>query len=563
VTRTLGVLFAIALAAAPALPAAARAPVSGRDGMVVSAESHATDVGLAVLAQGGNAFDAAVAVGFALAVTHPAAGNLGGGGFCVALTADGETLFLDFREVAPAAATAGMYLDAAGEVVPGLSTKTHLAVGVPGSVAGLLRLLADHGTWTREEILAPAIALARDGFPVSPHLHRALENDRSLLTSWPHTAALFFPGGEALAAGAPLRQRDLAGTLERIARRGEADFYEGRTAALFLAEMECGDGLVTAADLRAYRPVYREPFVFTMGPHEFITPSPPSSGGIVLAQILGLVDLGELARAGFNSAEYVRRVVEAERLAYADRNHYLGDPGFVNVPVAELVSTEYLAARRLLLPAEGAGCSDSVGAGIVEPMHTTHYCVADGAGNVVAVTTTLNDSFGTGALVPGAGFLLNNEMDDFSAKPGAPNLYGLTGADANAIAPGKRMLSSMTPTIVCENGEFLLTMGAAGGGRIITACLQIYLNVALFGMDIADALAAGRFHHQWLPDRIDYEPHALSLDAWIALRDMGYSLRGRTGLARAAAILHTPDGLYTGAADPRGGGKAAGFTFSP
>jgi gamma-glutamyltranspeptidase/glutathione hydrolase len=528
-----------------------------------------------VLEAGGNAFDAAVAVGFALAVTHPLAGNLGGGGFCVAARADGRLLALDFREVAPAAAHRDLYLGADGEVVPGLSTDTHLAVGVPGSVDGLLRLLEEHGTLPRGDVLAPAIALARDGFRVSPFLAAALDEHRERLAVFPATRRVFFADGEPLRAGDPLVQADLAITLEAIAAEGRAGFYEGRVAELLTAEMERAGGILRPEDLRAYRAKWREPFVFRDGEYELVTPPLPSSGGIVIAQILGLWDGEGAVAAGWGSAGYVSRLVEAERLAYADRNHWLGDADFVDVPVERLVSEEYLARRRALLPEEGAGRSTAVGPGdpsaaaepegggagarvVAEPAETTHYCVVDRDGAAVSVTTTLNAWFGMGAVVPGAGFLLNNEMDDFSAKPGVPNLYGLVGTDANSIEPGKRMLSSMTPAVVLRDGEPWLVLGTPGGSTIVTTVLQIHLNVTRFGMNVRQAVDAPRFHHQWLPDEIRVEAFGLSPDTRRILEAAGYVVREEGAIGRAAAIMRLPDGRLAGWADRRGRGKAAG-----
>lgn len=527
--------------------------------MVVSVESHASEVGIEILKAGGNAFDAAAAVGFALAVTHPEAGNLGGGGFCVGLTAAGESFALDFRETAPAAATRDMFLDFDGKPIPGKSMRSHLAAGTPGSVEGLLQLVETRGKLDRRQVLAPAIRLAREGFPVSKELHTELARAAERLNVHAATRAIFFPDGEPLAFGTVLKQPDLAATLEAIARDGKTGFYEGHIANLIVAEMKRGGGIITADDLKGYRARDRKPFIFRSGEDEIITMPLPSSGGITLAQILGLADLGKLKDAGWGSARYVHLLAEAERLAYADRNFFLGDPEFNKVPVDRLISSEYLAERRKLMPDGRAGKSQGVTHGHPEAMQTTHYCVVDSSGNVAAVTTTLNGSFGMGAVVTGAGFLLNNEMDDFSIKPGEPNAYGLTGAEANAIAPGKRMLSSMTPTIVRKDGRFFMTIGSPGGSTIITTVLQIYLNATLFGMNIRDAIDAPRVHHQWLPDNILHEAHALSPDTIEILRTMGYSLKEAESIGVAAGIMRTSDGLLAGHADRRGDGAAAGY----
>lgn len=533
-------------------------PVFAKHGMVVSAEPHATDAGVEILKAGGNAFDAAAAVAFALAVTYPEAGNLGGGGFAVALTSEGERWALDFREVAPAAATRDMYLDEQKKVIEGLSLRSHLAVGVPGAVDGYLKM-AERGRLDRKAILAPAIRLAREGIPVRYSLHKGLASSADFMQKHPGTAAVFYPGGEPLEFGATLRQPDLARTLREISRKGRAGYYEGKVAELIEAEMKRGGGLIKREDIENYRSVEREPFGFRAGEYEVFTHPLPSSGGIVLAQIFGLIDLDELKAAGHNSARYIQMLTEAERLAYADRNYYLGDPAFATVPVERLISPEYLAERKQLIPPAGqAGKSEGVAHGRIESPETTHFCVADRWGNVVAVTTTLNGSFGMGAVVEGAGFLLNNEMDDFAAKPGVPNLYGLVGAEANAIEPGKRPLSSMTPTIVLKDGEFFMTVGSPGGSTIITTVLQLFLNATLFDMNIRDAIEAGRVHHQWLPDVITHERLALSPDTKNRLVDWGYELNTVESIGMAAGIMAGPDGLLTGHADGRGEGKAAG-----
>lgn len=544
------------LAASPAVFAEATAV--GTRGMVVSAEARATDAGVQILRSGGNAFDAAAAVGFALGVTHGIAGSLGGGGFAVAITAEGEALALDFRETAPRAAHRDLFLDDGGEPIPGASLRSARASGVPGTADGLLRLQRDHGVLARADVMAPAIALARDGVPVSSFLAGALLERREDLAPFDATRAVFFGAdGGVLREGDLLVQADLARTLERIAAEGRDGFYAGETAARIIAAMEAAGGILDAADLGAYRSRWRPPLRFERWGDEFVTHPLPSSGGVTLGQILGLLDRDALQGAAFQSAEYVRQLVEAERIAYADRNHHLGDPGFVDPPVARLLSEDYLATRRRLIPAHGAGRSADVSPGRPEPDETTNFCVADAAGNVVVITMTLNQWFGTGALVAGAGIFLNNEMDDFSVKPGVPNLYGLVGGEANAIAPGKKPLSSMTPTIVRRNGRLLLAIGSPGGSTIITTVLQVYLNVALWGMDLAGAIDAPRFHHQWLPDRIFAEEDALAGDVRVGLEDMGYGIAPRR-LGRATGIVRLPGGALEGHADRRvSSGKAA------
>ncbi len=564
--RTLIGLLAIGLVLwVPDIVSAQSHPFYARNGMVVSAEAHASEVGVEILKQGGNAFDAAAAVGFALAVVAPHAGNIGGGGFCVALKADGESLALDMRETAPSGAAREMFLDSEGKVIAGLSLDSYLAVGVPGTVDGLLKLQRDHGVLTRKEILAPAIRLAEEGFPASHFLSAELERNREFLTRHPATTAVFFDDGHAIGFGELLRQSDLSRTLRRIQRDGRDGFYGGLTADLIVEAMNRNGGRMTKEDLAGYESKYRDPLTFSWGGFELITHPLPSSGGIALAQILGVLDPDRLKRAPHNGAEYVSLLTEAERLAYADRNFFLGDNDYADVPVKELISEEYLKARGELLPKDReAESSQSVGHGDIravrnESEETTHYCVADAAGNVVAITTTLNRAFGMGAVVDGAGFLLNNEMDDFSAKPGTPNLYGLTGAEANAIAPGKRMLSSMTPVIVTRNHRFVMTMGSPGGSTIITTVLQIFLNRVVWGMNIRDAIDAGRFHHQWLPDQVFYEPQALGWETIMELESRGYPMAVRSSLGRAAGIEATPEGDYAGCADRRGPGVVMGY----
>jgi len=526
-------------------------PVSAAHGMVVSAEAQATEVGVEVLKQGGNAFDAAAAVGFALAVTYPTAGNIGGGGFCVGLRADGSTFALDFREKAPAAAAKDMFLDAKGDFLPEASRSGHRAVGVPGSTDGLLLLAEKYGTRPRKEILAPAIRLAHDGYLLPrPPSERLKEN--------PAAAAIYFPPGKTFAAGDRLIQKDLAAVLTDISDRGRDGFYSGRVADLIVAEMKRGGGLISHEDLRGYQTRERKPFIFRHGEYELITMPLPSSGGVTLAQILGMLDFDELKKAGHQSARYIHLLTEAERLAYADRNYYLGDPDFVTVPVEKLTSPAYLKQRRALMPDGKAGRSEGVTRGSVESEETTHYCVVDQWGNVAAITYTLNSGFGAGLVVEGAGFLLNNNMDNFSAKPGTPNQYGMIGAEANSIAPHKRMLSSMTPTIVRRAGRFHSTIGSPGGPTIITTVLQLFLNLTVFDMNIRQAIDAGRVHHQWFPDTIQPEEGAVIPEVKAELERMGYQIQSRRSIGMAAGIVRTKDGGLAGHADRRGLGTAAG-----
>jgi len=549
--------LALAVLALSLTRALAQQPITAPHALVSSAEPLATDAGVQILQKGGNAFDAAVAVGFALAVTYPQAGNIGGGGFFVGLSQHGTPLMLDFREVAPAAATKTMFLDAAGNVIEGKSTDSWKAVGVPGTVDGLIQLQEKFGKLTLQQDMAPAIALARHGFAVSARMHRSLIANQERFGK--KDTGVFYPNGEPLAEGAMFFQPDLADTLQSISDKGRSAFYEGEFAQNFGEAMYRKGGLITANDLHKYHAKWREPFVFSYGDYTFITPPLPSSGGIVLDQILRLVDWQALKTAGHNTAAYVQMLTEAERLAYADRNAYLGDSDFVKVPVRELTSREYLAKRKSLMPVGKAGNSKDIGPGTPEHLQTTHYTAVDRWGNVAAVTYTLNDSYGLGEMLPGAGFLLNNEMDDFTSKPGVANLYGLVQGEFNAIAPFKRPLSSMTPTIVKRKGEFFLTLGSPGGSHIITAVLQTFLNVALFDMNIAEAVDAGRFHHQHLPDYITYEDGALSENVLTELQKMGYTMDKVRALGEVNAIMRMPDGTLAGWADKREAGKTAGY----
>lgn len=528
-------------------------------GMVVSADPHATKVGVEILKAGGNAFDAAVAVGFALAVTYPQAGNIGGGGFMVAMDADGNFYAHDFRETAPAAASRDMFLNARGEADSNLSQRSHLAVGVPGTVEGLVRTQYRFGILPLREVMLPAIRLAREGFSVHERLASSLRSSDSLLRRFDATRASFYRGGSTITAGQTLKQPELARTLERISYGGRAAFYEGPVADAIVQEMKRGGGIITHEDLKSYRSQWRVPLVFERHGYTLVSMPPPSSGGVTLAQILAFVDPTELRTFGRNSTMYAQRLVEAQRLAFADRNEHLGDPDFVEVPLDRLLSQSYLNARKATMPKNSAGKSENVRAGRFEREETTHYCVADSKGNIVAVTYTLNGSYGMGAVVPGAGFLLNNEMDDFTSKPGSPNMFGLVQGEKNAIQPGKRMLSSMTPTIVLKDGKFAFTIGTPGGSTIITTVAQVFLNVTVFGMSLKDAVDSPRFHHQHLPDRIDHERDAFTDSALAELRKLGYTLQSRGSMGLVAAIQRLPDGRYLGCYDRRGYGTAEGY----
>ena len=548
----------LAALAAVSVPASAQPNVAA-NGMVASPEPFASEVGIAILKAGGNAFDAAAAVHFALAVTYPTAGNLGGGGFMVGLTAGGETFALDFREEAPAAATEDMFVDGDGQMVPGLSTRTHKGVGVPGSVDGMLRLVERYGTLTRAEVLRPAITLARDGFPVSYALARSLRRNERLRT-FPSSVKAFGLEGDGPTMDDILKQPNLGATLESVAREGRDGFYAGRVADLIVADMQINGGLITHDDLGAYEAKWREPLIFEHAEYQFVTHPVPSSGGMAIAQTLGLLNMPVLKRFGYHSAKAIAMVTEAQRLAFADRNYWLGDPEFFDVPITRLLSRNYMEQRRRLLPQDGmAGKSTGVSHGSIESNETTHFTVADKWGNVAAITTTLNSGYGLAAVATGAGFLWNNEMDNFSARPGIPNQYGMLGAAANSVQPGKRPLSSMTPTIVRRFGDFHMTMGSPGGPTIITTVLQIYLNVTVWNMDLQQAIDAPRIHHQWFPDRIDHEPFAISAETKAELERLGYELNERQSIGMAAGIRKTPEGFLAGYADRRGAGTAKGY----
>jgi gamma-glutamyltranspeptidase / glutathione hydrolase len=542
-------------------------PVIAEHGMVAAQEKIAAQVGTDILKAGGNAVDAAVAVGFALAVTHPQAGNIGGGGFMlIALAGKKKITSIDYRETAPAAAGRDMFLDESGNVDRDKARYSRASAGVPGTVAGLLYALEHYGTMPRERVLAPAIKLAEEGFPVSYGLAFALAKGHERFESDPSSQAYFeHPGGEPYKAGEILRQPDLAKTLRAISSSGASGFYEGPVADLIAAEMKQGRGLVTLEDLKAYRPIEREPVRGTYLGYDIVSMPPPSSGGVHVIQLLNILEGYDLGKLGHNTADTVHRLVEAMRRAYADRAKYLGDPGFVKVPLAGLVSKEYAAKLRAGIDLAHATKSADVSAGkppSAESEQTTHFSVMDGGGNAVSNTYTLNLAFGSGYSVDGAGFLLNNEMDDFSSKPGAPNAFGLLGGEANAIAPGKRPLSSMTPAIVLKGGTPYLVTGSPGGSTIITVVLQEILNVLTFNMNVAEATAASRIHHQWQPDTVITE-RGVSDDTLRILEARGFILpKNPDGsfqhrvMGRANSIMKA-GGLFLGAADTRDGDSAA------
>jgi len=570
----LAVAAALWLGAAPLALAASPAPAEGENGMVVTAQHLATDVGLAVLVAGGNAVDAAVAVGYALAVTYPTAGNLGGGGFMTIRLADGTTTFLDFRERAPGAATKDMYLDDKGEPVPGASTKTWLATGVPGSVAGFEAAREKYGAKSRADLIAPALGLARDGFVLEQGDVASLRRGKDKLAQDPAAAKIFLKDGQPLPLGATLVQADLAGTLQAIAEGGADAFYKGETAGLIVKASEANGGILAKADFEAYKVRELEPVECDYRGYDIVSSPPPSSGGLIICEILNILEGYPISYLGYGSAETTRLMVEAMRHAYVDRNTALGDPDFVDNPVTKLTSDAYAEEIRSQIDPYRAGVSaDLTPAGFGESTETTHYSIIDKDGNAVAVTYTLNGSFGTGKVAEGTGVLLNNEMDDFTMKPGVPNLYGLVQGAANAIEPGKSPLSSMSPTIVSRDGKPFMVIGSPGGSRIITITLEAIMNVIDHGMDLQEAIDAPRIHHQWLPDRVYMEPQALSPDTLRILADEGYDVGidpDWTIWGEAAGILVGGRDLaeieagtgprYTGAIDSRAtAGSAKGY----
>lgn len=545
-------------------------PVTAEHGMVAAQEKIATQVGVDILKAGGNAVDAAVATGFALAVTHPQAGNLGGGGFMViALAGEKKVTSIDYRETAPAAASRDMFLDENGNVDRDRARYSRAAAGVPGTVAGLLYALEHYGAMPREKVLAPAIKLAEEGFPVSYGLAFALEKGHDRFATDISSQAYFeHPGGKPYKAGEILRQPDLAKTLRAIAAEGAKGFYEGPVAQLIEEEMKQGGGFITTTDLKNYKPIEREPVRGTYRGYDIVSMPPPSSGGVHVIEMLNILEGYNLAKLGHNTADSIHRLVEAMRRAYADRAKYLGDPGFVKVPVAGLLSKEYAARLRASIDLSRASKSEEVFAGKppgAEGDQTTHFSVVDQHGNAVSNTYTLNLAFGSGYSVDGAGFFLNNEMDDFSAKPGAPNAFGLVGGEANAIAPGKRPLSSMAPTIVLKDGAPYLVTGSPGGSTIITVVLQEILNVLAFDMNVAEATAVPRVHHQWQPDVVISE-RGISDDTLRILESRGFILpKNADGsfqhrvLGRANSIMKA-NGYFLGAADTReADGAAIGY----
>ena len=535
--------------------------VTGRGGMVFSASPQATEAGMEILRKGGNAVDAAVAVGFALAVTYPSAGNLGGGTYMLIRMADGRETAIDAREIAPRSAHRDMYLDDDGHVRTNDLLYGPLAAGVPGTVDGLLTAIDRYGSLGRKKVLTPAVRLARDGFVPHRRLQALMKSYADSFRMYPSTEACYVPNGKPLERGARWRQPDLAGTLERIRKNGRDGFYLGQTADLIHAAMSKDGGAITREDLSAYRCIERKPLRGAYRGYDILTMPPSSSGGVALLQILGTLEQYRKLAVPGHSAHTAHIMAEAMRRAFADRAQYLGDPEFVKVPVDSLLDAATMRAWYSAIDTTAATPSSALKRDILPPREgdqTTHYAVLDAAGNAVSATTTINSSFGGMYIVPGTGMLLNNEMDDFSAKPGIPNQFGLPGGEANSIAPGKRMLSSMTPTIVMDDNRPWLLTGSPGGSKIITSVLQTIMNVVDFGMTLSEAIGAARFHHQWLPDRIEYERGAFGEEVIAALSLKGHRLIQVSAFGRVEGILFdVSNGLMHGCSDPRGYGRAA------
>ena len=516
-------------------------PVAANGNMVVGPERLASEAGLIMLEQGGNAVDAAVATGFALAVTLPRAGNIGGGGFMlVHLAAENRNVFIDYREMAPAAATRDMFLTPEGKVDKRRAYFSHQASGVPGTVAGLIHALEEYGTLPLATVIQPAIDLAADGFVMDITLHQNLSARAERLAQDPETKRIFLrEGGKAPAIGSLFKQPDLAATLQRIADKGRDGFYDGQTAELIAKDMAANDGLITQDDLANYVAVERTPVTGQFKDYAIVSAPPPSSGGIHVIQMLNILEPYPLKSWGHNSAQYLHHVIEAMKLAYADRSEHLGDPERMEAPIDFLLAKDYASNRRGLINSDSATPSSEIAPGVMptpESPDTTHYSVADSAGNVVSNTYTLNFSFGSHITIPGTGILMNNEMDDFAARPGFPNAYGLVQGEKNSVAPGRRPLSSMTPTLVFRNGEPWLATGSPGGSLIITAVMQTILNAMAFDMNIAEAAAAPRVHHQWMPDRVLIEP-GISRDTLDILEGMGHNIEStRRTLGRTNSI---------------------------
>lgn len=537
-------------------------PERSRDGMVVSASKIASEVGVDILKIGGNAVDAAVAVGFALAVTYPAAGNLGGGGFMVIHLKDGKNTTIDFREKAPGSTNENIYIDSLGNFDPNLSQYGETSSGVPGSVAGLIYALDKYGTLPLDKVIQPAIDLAENGFLLEYQLAKSLKYENEYFNKYESSKKVFTKDGNPFLEGDTLIQKDLAFTLNQIKEKKEKGFYEGTIAEMIVNQVKKGSGYINLEDLKTYKPVERNPIKTDYRGYEVITMGPPSGGGVTLLQMLNILQNHNFNRSEWGSSQYIHLLAETMKYVFADRSKHIGDPDFYNVPLDWLLSKKY-ASMIFQKIGKNAESSESIFPGIPRPEEseeTTHFSVIDRFGNAVSTTTTINSSYGSKIVVEGAGFLLNNEMDDFSSKPGIPNQFGLIGSEANKIEAGKRMLSSMCPTIILKEEKPFMVVGSPGGSTISTVVLQVILNVIDFGMNIKEAIDMPRIHHQWLPDKIDYERYALTLDVIQSLKEKGYIIGDERVLGRVEGIIADQYmSVFYGASDPRGFGAAVGY----
>lgn len=547
----------------PEIYSASKDPVRSKNGMVVSASKIASEVGVQVLKKGGNAVDAAVAVGFALAVTYPSAGNIGGGGFMLIHLSDGTNTTIDYREKAPISAKENMYLDSSGNFMPELSQFGVTSSGVPGSVAGLIYALENYGSLPLRDVIQPAIDLAENGFVLEFRLAKSLEYENEYFNKYPSSKRVFTKDGLPYQEGEILIQKDLAYTLKKIRDFGVDGFYSGEIAQLIVNQIIKDGGYISLEDLKNYKPIEREPVKTNYKGLEVLTMGPPSAGGVSLLQMLNTLENFNFDKQEWGSSFHLHRLVEAMKYAFADRSKYIGDPDFFKVPLNHLLSKQHAYSIFQKIGDE-AVASDKILptdlSQIIESEETTHYSIIDSYGNAVSTTTTINSGYGSKVVVEGAGFLLNNEMDDFSVKPGVPNQFGLTGSEANKIEPGKRMVSSMTPTILLKDNKPFLIIGSPGGSTIATVVLQVLMNAVDFGMDIQQAIDMPRIHHQWLPDRIDYEKFGLTMDVINSLKQKGHNIGFERSLGRVEGIIADYNSnIFYGATDPRGFGAAIGY----